>query len=634
MRIAKNAFFDYNKTRIRENKQDSCEKGKGMNFPETAYHKLLYYGRHSVTGRFFGAVGRGFDRMVAHSLFFSALGNEKGYDCVEKSLFGQGIHKVWSLFPAIGVKGQALKEHSVLARYTGAVFRGWSNLPSAYLGSFLLGLTILAYAGYGFYAFLALALLSFVLLAAPCSLMTLLRHSRLIGLFCEVKKEAVITGRGLYWAPFLFAMIASIIGAFFGFKVGALLVAALLGGLILLYFPHTGLLLILFAAPFLPTMVLAGLMGITFLCYLIGQMFGAKREFHLDNTGALIAAFAICLLFYGVTSFTPLKSTQIAILECCFILGYFLMLWLVDKKQTVQAMVFLCCAAAFFCGLVGLYQYLSGNVNTTWTDTELFTTLQLRVYSTFENPNVYGEYLLLTLPMASVMVYIAKKPLMKLFYGGTALLLLVNLALTYSRGCYLALIFIFFLVICWGARQLLIFVPFILAAMPFLLPDSILDRFASIVNFSDHSTSYRMNIWLGTLNLLEVYWFLGLGLGQDAFTLIYSRYQLSQVFAPHAHNLYLQVAAEMGIGGLLLLLSFLLAFFAIGYMAHRKVKGTKTSWFLLTMMAAVGGYLAEGMFDNVWYNYRVFLIFFLILGLVGAVSRLVLKEGKAVFDKE
>ncbi len=605
-----------------------------MNFPEAAYQKLLYYGRHSVTGRFFGAVGRGFDRMVAHSLFFSALGNEKGYDCGEKSLFGQGIHRLWSLFPAIGVKGQVLKEHSLLAEYTGAVFGDWRHLPVAYLGSFFLGLATLAYTGGGPYAFLAVALLGLLLLAAPCSLMTLLGHSRLIGLFCEVKKDAVITGRGLYWVPFLFAMIASMIGVFFGFPCGALFVAALLGGLILLYFPVTGLLLILFAAPFLPTMVLAGLMVVTFLCYLVGQMLGAERAFHLDNTGAFLAAFAICLLFYGVTSFTPLKSTQIAFLECCFILGYFLMLWLAEKKQTLQVMVFLCCAAAFFCGLVGLYQYLSGSVNTTWTDTELFTTLQLRVYSTFENPNVYGEYLLLMLPMAAVMAYVAKKPLMKLFYGGTALLLLVNLALTYSRGCYLALIFIFFLVICWGVRQLLIFVPFILAAMPFLLPDSILDRFASIVNFSDHSTSYRMNIWLGTLSMLEVYWFLGIGLGQDAFTLIYSRYQLSQVFAPHAHNLYLQVTAEMGIGGLILLLSFLLAFFAVAYMAHRKVKGTKTSWFLLTMMAAVGGYLAEGVFDNVWYNYRVFLIFFLILGLVSAVSRLVLKEGNAVFDKE
>ena len=118
------------------------------------------------------------------------------------------------------------------------------------------------------------------------------------------------------------------------------------------------------------------------------------------------------------------------------------------------------------------------------------------------------------------------------------MLLLVNLALTYSRGCYLALIFIFFLVVCWGARQLLVFVPFVIAAMPFVMPESIINRFASILNFADSSTSYRMSIWLGTLNMLENFLFLGIGLGQEAFTSIYTQYQMNQIFAPHAHNLF------------------------------------------------------------------------------------------------
>ena len=63
------------------------------------------------------------------------------------------------------------------------------------------------------------------------------------------------------------------------------------------------------------------------------------------------------------------------------------------------------------------------------------------------------------------------------------------------------------------------------------------------------------------------------------------------------------------------------------------MKGTKTAWFLLVMMAAMGGYLLEGMFDNVWYNYRVFLIFFMFMGLTAAVSRMVLKEGRCIFDE-
>lgn len=603
-----------------------------MTFAKTVYERILYFGRQSVTGRVFGAMGRGFDRMVSNSLIFSALGRESAYDCGEQSLLGRFLQKLWSIFPAIGKKGRGWKEKSTVASYLGDTVGQWRDLPLAWFGSFLLPLSILAYLALGVAGFAAVFLLGAVLMLFPCTLGGCLAGSRLIGFFCDVEAETVAVRRGIYWPPFLCGMVGAMLGAFFGLNIAVIFLALAVGGAVLLCHPLAGLLLMILGAPFLPTMALAGLLLITLFCYLIAQAGGANRGFAVDNTGVLVAAFGLMLIFFGLTSFVPLKSTQIAILECCFLLGYFLILWLVNSAKAVRAAVFCFCLAAFGCGLIGLYQYLSGDVNTTWTDTELFTSLQLRVYSTFGNPNVYGEFLLLAFPCAAVMCYIAAKPLMKVFYGGTALLLLVNLALTYSRGCYLALIFTFFLVVCWGARKLLVFVPLVLAAMPFVMPESIIDRFASIVNFDDTSTSYRMSIWLGTLNMLEHYLFLGIGLGQEAFTSVYSHYQMNQVFAPHAHNLFLQVTSEMGIGGLILLIGLFLAFFVGGYLAHRKVKGSKTSWFILVMMAAVGGYLMEGIFDNVWYNYRVFLIFFMVLGLVGTVSRLVIKENCAVFD--
>ena len=604
-----------------------------MTFPKTIYERILYYGRQSVTGRVFGAIGRGFDGMVSHSLLFSALGRESGYDCGERSLWGRILRKIWGIFPAIGKRGRHWKENSVVASYLCATVGQWQTLPAAWLGSLILPLSILAYALCGAIGFFPVFLLGLLLMFLPCTLRGLIGGSRLLRFCCEVRCTASPSPPGIYWPPFLCSMIVAMLGVFFDPMLAAALFVVFAGGILLLCYPQVGIFLIILGAPFLPTMVLAALMIVTLFCYLLAQVGGADRPFALDNTGALIAAFGVLLLFFGITSFTPVKSTQIAVLECCFLFGYFLILWLLSSENALRKVIFCFCLAACGCGLIGLYQYLSGDVNTTWTDTELFTALQLRVYSTFENPNVYGEYLLLSLPCAAVMCYVAEKPLMKVFYGGTALLLLVNLALTYSRGCYLALIFIFFLVVCWGARQLLVFVPFVIAAMPFVMPESIINRFASILNFADSSTSYRMSIWLGTLNMLENFLFLGIGLGQEAFTSIYTQYQMNQIFAPHAHNLFLQVTSEMGLGGLILLLAMFIAFFATTYMAHRKVKGTKTSWFILVMRAAVGGYLMEGIFDNVWYNYRVFLIFFMVLGIVAAVSRKVLKENDAVFDK-
>lgn len=608
------------------------KKGFGMTFPKALYDKVLYYGRQSVIGRFFGACGRGFDRMVANSCFFSALKACPEKDCLEQSCFGRGFYRLWSLFPAIGRHLGSHVSNSTIIGYFARTLGNLPALPVAWLGSSLLPLSLSGYALFGVYGFLLFFLPGIIFLMLPCTLQGLLCGSRIVGFFCTVSGETQRVRAGFYWPPFLIGMISILLGYFTDPKIGLLLPILIYSGAVLLSYPQAGLMLLLFTAPFLPTMVLAALTLVIFFCYLAAQMGGANRSFSLDYTGICIAAFGLLLLFFGFTSYTPVKSTQIAALECCFILSYFLILWLIRSKKAVHAMVFLFCLGAFGCGLFGLYQYLSGDVNTTWTDTSLFT-LQLRVYSTFENPNVYGEYLLLALPCAAVMCYIAKKPLLKFFYGGTALLLLVNLALTYSRGCYLALMFVFFLVVCWGARQLLIFVPFVLLAMPFVLPDSIIHRFTSITNLSDSSTSYRMNIWLGTMNMLENFIFLGIGLGQESFTMFYTRYQMNEVFAPHAHNLFLQVASEMGIAGLVMLIAMLVMFFAVSHRSYKMVKGTRTAWFLLVMMAAMGGYLLEGMFDNVWYNYRVFLIFFMFMGLTATVSRMVLKEGRCVFDE-
>ncbi|MEE0775864.1 MAG: O-antigen ligase family protein, partial [Bacillota bacterium] len=405
-----------------------------------------------------------------------------------------------------------------------------------------------------------------------------------------------------------------------------------IGGAVLITEPTVCLCLCVFLAPFFPTMAMAVIIGVTALCYGLKLMGGVEYRFRIDTTAILFIAFGMILLFFAVTGFAPAASLKIALLECLFIAAYPLMILLMDSRKKLNTVVFLYCLAALFVGLVGLYQYLSGTVNTTWTDTTLFEDLKLRVYSTFGNPNVYGEYLLLAIPMASVMCYIAKRPIMKIFYGGTALLLILNLGLTYSRGCYLAIMVAIFIVIWFGARHLMILCIPALAALPFVMPASIFSRFASIINFSDNSTSYRLSIWQGTVGMLEHYWMLGVGLGEEAFNTVYPLYAHDSIFAPHAHSLYLQCLSETGIGGFVLLICAFLAFLSIAYVAQRRVKGTKTMWFIIAMMAGVIAFLFQGVFDYVWYNYRVFLLFFITMGITGAVSYLVMKEGKAIFD--
>ena len=114
----------------------------------------------------------------------------------------------------------------------------------------------------------------------------------------------------------------------------------------------------------------------------------------------------------------------------------------------------------------------------------------------------------------------------------------------------------------------------------------------------------------------------GIGVGEEAFHRVYPYYALSGIeAAPHAHNLFLQYACEFGIIGPLLLLLFAAIFFQC--MVTHCHEETSHS-LRLYGMAAGGSILAVllfGMTDHVFYNARIFFLFFAVAGIAAAIAR-------------
>ena len=157
-----------------------------------------------------------------------------------------------------------------------------------------------------------------------------------------------------------------------------------------------------------------------------------------------------------------------------------------------------------------------------------------------------------------------------------------------------------------------------LLAAPFVMSQNVIDRFTSIGDTKDTSTSYRVYIWMGTFNMLRDYWLCGIGLGSDAFNTIYPHYSYAGIVAPHSHNLYLQLLVENGILGLVSFLVILVAYFRAVISRITALQRSVCKAVITALAAGIFGYLVQGMFDNVWYNYRVFYMFFAVLGLTMA----------------
>jgi len=167
----------------------------------------------------------------------------------------------------------------------------------------------------------------------------------------------------------------------------------------------------------------------------------------------------------------------------------------------------------------------------------------------------------------------------------------------------------------WGFALL------ILPLIPIVVPETVLNRVTSIGDMGDSSTSYRVFIWMGTLLMLKDFWLFGIGMGEEAFNSVYPFYAYSAVVSPHSHNLFLQVWVETGISGIVTFLGILILWYKQMCFGHNRTKDKTMKTIMVAIAAGVFGFLIQGMFDNCFYNYRVTMVFWFVLGLgISAVN--------------
>ena len=431
--------------------------------------------------------------------------------------------------------------------------------------------------------------------------------------------------------------IAFILGLPFGilscFVDPALLVVLILA-LIFVYMvmatPEFGYNLMIFILPFLvalprPTILLSGFVIFTFFSYCMKLVRG-KRYFKAELFDVIVICFMAVLMLGGVVSYGGSQSVQAALIYVSLILGYFLTVGLVNSKDALKRTVKILAVSLLIVSLYGLYQNFSGNISEEWIDTEMFDSIAGRVVSTFENPNMLGEYLILILPVLAAVMLGEKNWYKKPAYFACFAVGCVCLIYTWARGAWLGFMFaaVLFLLM-WNRKAMGLIVAGIVAlpfAIPFL-PESIVSRFTSIGDLTDTSTNYRVFIWRGSTNLAADYALTGIGVGEEAFGRIYPYYSFAGIeTAPHAHNLFLQLFIEVGVFGFIVFLALLICLLQSGFSLAKNGEDKEVRLIGCGALCGVLAALLQGMTDYIWYNYRVYFIFWIVIGIVSAARRI------------
>lgn len=302
-----------------------------------------------------------------------------------------------------------------------------------------------------------------------------------------------------------------------------------------------------------------------------------------------------------------------------YVLIYYLVVNNITSTAQIKRIIRVMLLSALVVSLYGFYQYLFG-VNilvNEWVDGAQFPDLKVRVFSTLENPNLLAGFLVTMMAIAAGMGY--KSDTMK---GRILLFALVAvfgtcLIFTYSRGAWLSLLAVIAVYGMLCNRK--IFWLFILLPIAMLCGhDAVLDRIMSITNPTDTSSTLRLALWESTFAMIMDKPLLGIGWG--AYWLVYPEYDFflnnANIKIFHAHNMYLNIAAEIGIPGLIVFLSIMYGHVRLALSVIRGAVECWSAGLMLGIVAAIVGILINGLTDYVMFNIQLSMLYWLLNGLI------------------
>ncbi len=288
------------------------------------------------------------------------------------------------------------------------------------------------------------------------------------------------------------------------------------------------------------------------------------------------------------------------------------------------------CFSQYFLKWYGPYEFLNGLI--IWFQRPL-TEVNQPVSGLFSNPNYTGAWLAMIWPFSLALLADFKQNKKTFSYFIVfcfCISIIFTLNLINSRGAWLG--FLLSIPIIYGRDILIWFIPFVLFISLYLIicilpnvPLNLQNYLRSLIpqniltNFKEINISFdnwpRLLIWKNALKLiLEKPLF---GWGAASFPIIY----LSQtgLWKDHPHNLFLELSVSYGLIPSFLLLAFILVILKNSYnyiynFNYQLNKFNRACW------ASVFIFLTLQMFDIVYFDFRISIIFWLLLAGLRNIS--------------
>ncbi|WCK53724.1 O-antigen ligase family protein [Aneurinibacillus sp. Ricciae_BoGa-3] len=417
------------------------------------------------------------------------------------------------------------------------------------------------------------------------------------------------------------------------------LVAAFLG--ITFYRSEYGLYLFALSLPILTYRPLLALIVVFVLVlFVTEQNYGLMKANLKNHLNFAVFLFLVVLLITALTSANVKESlTNFGLYYFVSFLLYILIVTKVTTREVLYRFIVTLILSAALVSVYGIYQYFTLDfTSASWVDVADNPGLSKRIFATFENPNLFVQYLIMILPFNFALIFYAKTWGNRVLFSAQFLIIFAAIILTYSRGGWYGVFMALALVACMISRRIVALGLLIAAGAVglHLVPDVIMNRLASAFNpTKDTSSDYRFKMWGAAFAMIRDFWVTGIGSDLTTFKKVYTDYMLPDIRVNHFHNIYIMNFVTGGIMAILSLLYMFYQSFKTPIIALFMNNG-KDKFLSYTAKAGIGSLIAiafAGMTEDVWHQYRVDFMFWILLGILAAVYNMIRSQEENITDE-
>jgi O-antigen ligase len=240
--------------------------------------------------------------------------------------------------------------------------------------------------------------------------------------------------------------------------------------------------------------------------------------------------------------------------------------------------------------------------------------------------NQFAFYIMAMFFIALGMALASRRWPARLFFFSCAAYFLVGIALTYTRGAWIATVVGLLVLGVAGGRRVLAGVLALATVGYFLIPAPLWDR----LNFSDGSVTERVVFLDTAMAAIHANPIFGGGWGSNYYL---AGKSLEATFdvgnLPLWHNDYLVVATQVGLPGLAVFLWIWVALFIVAIRAYWRASPGPLRTYLIGLLAAMAAMLTQAFTDNFSWHNETGPLMWLVVGLICAAANLVEEERAA-----